>query len=199
MCSVCCHMDYTKIISLIICLGSYFHWVLLIKYPDNWHFKIFFLVFYLVFCFLQEGQVGTLLNCLYVNLKLQLTFEQQGFELGRSTYMEIIFNSNCYSIEWSKVLWICGCKTAGMEELTVSRMSTFHCGSCWSLKSKVLTWGFEMKAKSISSQHAMHEGDLTISSALLEWCHSGSISSVSGSQCVKAGWCRIFVLRTRIS
>lgn len=118
-----------KIISLIICLGSYFHWVLLIKYPDNWHFKIFFLVFYLVFCFLQEGQVGTLLNCLYVNLKLQLTFEQQGFELGRSTYMEIIFNSNCYSIEWSKVLWICGCKTAGMEELTVSHMRTFHCGS----------------------------------------------------------------------
>ena len=61
----------------------------------------------------------------------------------------------------------------------------FPLWSCWSLKSKVLTWGFEMKAKSISSQHAVHEGNLTVSSALLEWCHS--ISSVSGSQCIKAG------------
>ena len=51
-----------------------------------------------------------------------LTLEQCGFELRRSTCMQIFFNSKYYSTTWSMVGWSQGCRTLDSEELWILRV-----------------------------------------------------------------------------
>lgn len=48
---------------------------------------------------------------------VQLTLEQQGFELHRSTYIWRFFNHKYYSATPSEVDWICGSWTVDMENV----------------------------------------------------------------------------------